>query len=225
MRHFPLAQWTDFVRGLLPEADRRAMRDHASGCAGCRRTRDLLGRVWTIGRADGRYEAPAYAIRCARAISSLRQPESVQLLPKVLARLVYDSFREPQPAGVRGRQRLSRQALYEAGEYSLDLRLESGTDGRVALIGQIASRRNPARSMKNVPVLLLEDKEIVASSVSNEFGEFHMGYSPRGHLRLYVPVQDGKSIQVALGSIPRRDASRRKVARETRRSRTTGKKP
>jgi len=65
-------------------------------------------------------QVPQYALRCARTIFILQQPQKVQILPRIPVRLLYDSFREPLPAGLRTQQRLSRQALYQAGDYSLD---------------------------------------------------------------------------------------------------------
>lgn len=56
--------------------------------------------------------------------------------------------------------------------------------------------------MAEVPVLLVSGKEILAQSVSNSLGEFHLEYSPTKHLRLYVPVsQAGKRIEVPLNQL------------------------
>src|SRR5437879_12818410 len=96
----------------------------SSGCRKCRRTTDLLHKVEAATRSDSQVHVPDYALRCARAIFFLQQPEKVQILPRMPARLLYDSFREPLPAGLRTQQRLSRQYLYQAGDYSLDLWLE-----------------------------------------------------------------------------------------------------
>ncbi len=107
-------------------------------------------------------------VRSVRRIFILQLPEKVRLLPPVPARLLYDSSREPLPAGLRTQQRLSRQALYQAGDYSLDLRLESerGTS-RVALVGQIQNRKQPGKRLGGVPVLLVSGKQILAQAVSN----------------------------------------------------------
>ncbi len=170
----------------------------ASGCRKCRHTTELLRKVAATARSDSQVQVPDYALRCARAIFLLQQPEKVQILPRVPARLLYDSFREPLPAGVRTQQHLSRQALYQAGDYSLDLRMEneSGTS-RVTLVGQIQNRKEHGKRLGRVPVLLVSGKQILAQAVSNSLGEFQMEYAPTQRLRLYVPVrQAGKSINV-----------------------------
>src|SRR5712691_10568158 len=199
MNHFELHQSADFVRGLIEESAQVTMERHlASGCRKCRQTTDLLHKVVAATRNDSRIQVPDYALRCARAIFLLQQPEKVQILPRIRTRLLYDSFREPLPAGVRTQQRLSRQALYQAGDYSLDLRLEneSGTS-RVTLVGQIQNRKQPGKRLGGVPALLFSGKQVVGQAVSNSLGEFQMEYAPTKRLRLYLPVrQAGKRIKV-----------------------------
>ena len=206
MKHFDIAKWTDFVRGSPGEAERAAMQAHlASGCRKCRHTAELLRKVAATARSDSQVQVPDYALRCARAIFLLQQPEKVQILPRVPARLLYDSFREPLPAGVRTQQHLSRQALYQAGDYSLDLRMEneSGTS-RVTLVGQIQNRKQPGKRLGGVPVLLLSGKQVLGQAVSNSLGEFQMEYAPTKHLRLFVPVrQAGKRIELPLNHFAR----------------------
>lgn len=190
MNHFSLEEWTDFARRLAAKDQQKAMEAHlAAGCRKCRRSLDLIAAFGDAARAAAGYEAPYYMVRCARAIFALQQPEKIHILPRVLARLVYDSFREPLPAGIRSQQRLSRQALYEAGDYRLDLRLEQERGGSsVSLVGQIENRREPQKKVGQIPVLLASGKEVVAKTLSNHFGEFQFTYKPKTGLRLYVPV-------------------------------------
>src|SRR5713101_6306137 len=154
MKHFELAEWTDFVRGLIEKSARLPLEHHlVSGCRKCRHTADLLRKLVIAARNDS--QVPDYALRCARAIFLLQQPENIQILPRIPARLLYDSFREPLPAGLRTQQRLSRQVLYQAGDYSLDLRLENERGSPwVVLVGQIQNRKQPGKLLGEVPVLL-----------------------------------------------------------------------
>ena len=201
MKHFDISQWTDFAREVVTGADRAAMETHLSslGCDRCRATLDLVRRVVAVARAAGRYTPPEYVVRCAKAISALQRPQRTRF-PGLVARLVYDSFRDPVPAGMRSEDRVSRHTLYEAGNFYLDLRLEHdrGTP-LVTLVGQLANRKDPHSSMAQAPVLLMARKDIVAHAVSNPFGEFQMEYAPARHLRLCVPLDpSGKRIEVSL---------------------------
>src|SRR3989441_634666 len=199
MKHLDLIQLTDYICGATAEAQAAAMEAHlASGCQKCRLTADLLHKLAAAARSDSQVQVPDYALRCARAIFLLQQPEKVQILPRIPARLLYDSFREPLPAGLRTQQRLSRQTLYQAGDYSLDLRLENERgSSRVALVGQIENRKQPGKRLESVPVQLLSGKQVLAQATSNSLGEFQMEYEPSKHLRLHVPArQAGKRVDV-----------------------------
>src|SRR2546425_10287918 len=117
MKHFELAEWTDFVRGLIEKSARLPLEHHlASGCRKCRHTADLLRKLVIAAHSDSQVQVPDYALRCARAIFLLQQPEKVQILPRIPARLLYDSFREPLPAGLRTQQRLSRSEERRVGK-------------------------------------------------------------------------------------------------------------
>src|SRR5204863_8914803 len=119
-----LVRWTDLARGLVDARPARsAMEAHLPGCPRCERVVSMLRGVRTTARAEAGYEPPERAIRYARAIYSLYGPEKISF-PRLIARLVYDSGRAPLPAGMRSQNRLSRHALYEAGNYCLDVQVE-----------------------------------------------------------------------------------------------------
>lgn len=200
MKHFDIAQWTDFVRGLAAADERVGMEQHlASNCSKCAATVAMLRQVVQTAQADASCEVPEYAVRNAKAIFALQRPEKVTLR-KIVAQLLFDSFLQPLPAGVRAsQQRMSRQALYQAGDYCIDVRIEHERgSANVVLVGQISSRRDPSRAMAGVPVLLMSQDRPLAQADSNEFGEFQMRYHPSQHLSLYVPVETSGEIEVPL---------------------------
>jgi hypothetical protein len=191
MSHFDIGEWADFARGLVEPSRREAMDAHlTSGCEACGRWAAVLGKTAQVARAEAGIEVPEYAVHCARAIFTLHQPERVRILSHVMSRIVFDSFAEPLPAGVRAQHRLSRQTLYEAGPYALDLRQEREHDAsRIALVGQIADRREPGRDLGGLPVVLTSGKSVVATAISNEFGEFHVEYDATRRIRLMVGIE------------------------------------
>lgn len=201
-KHFTDAEWVDQVRGDVLASEKAAMDLHLAGCRRCRRSRDLFAAVAEVARTEAAYSVPEGTFRTARAIFALQGPEKVRILPRALARLVYDSFAEPLLVGIRSQQRVTRQAMYRAGDYYVDLRMESEPETRrVSVVGQIANRRDPEHSVAHVPVVLTSDEEVVARAVSNEFGEFQLGYAPAKHLRLHVPVSSSGNIEVALNRL------------------------
>ena len=213
--HYGDSVWVDFARGLTPAAERQAVADHRAACPRCRRKAGLFEALLAACRADAEYEVPAGAVRLARSVFALRQPETVRFLPRLAARLVFDSFLEPQPAGVRGGQRISRQVMYRGGHHYLDLRLLSDPEpGRVHLVGQIADDRRPDVAPANVPVLLFSsDGSVVAHTTSDRFGEFHLRYTPGPRLKLFVPVSAKASFRVPVDGVSRVEKGPRRRSR------------
>jgi hypothetical protein len=202
--HYDRASWVDHVRGLGAPDGRAALDSHAAACAGCSRTSQLWSRLAAIGEGDARDAVPAGVLRRARRIFVPPTPEKRANPIQLLAQLVYDSFRDPLPAGLRAEDRPS-QIRFEAGPYSLDLHLnrervdrERSAAARMVLVGQIAHRGEPDKRLPLLPVLLVKGRRVVASSVSNEWGEFHLEYDPRARVRLQIPVGENKRIEVPL---------------------------
>ncbi|HWQ52481.1 MAG TPA: hypothetical protein VN442_02275 [Bryobacteraceae bacterium] len=142
-----------------------------------------------LAAGEARYNVPDFAVHCARAVYALEQPREVRILDGLIGRLVFDSFREPLAAGVRSQQRISRQSLYEAGDYAVDLRQEyERGSSRVNVVGQIADRKVRGGSLEGVKVVLSSGNSVLARAVSNRYGEFHMEYTPARDLRLEIGV-------------------------------------
>lgn len=201
MKHYESTEWLDYLRGFVGEARRGEMESHlATKCAKCTANVTQLQKLMATAQAEAQYEVPEPAVRMAKAIYALQRPAEVQLLPKVLAKLVFDSFREPALEGVRGQQRITRQAMYEAGDYCVDIRMEQERGATtVALVGQIVNRAVPEQKIADVPILLMAGKDVLGRARSNQFGEFQLEYEPRQPLSLHVPVERaGQEIEVRL---------------------------
>lgn len=201
MKHFDLTEWADYVRGVT-DAQTSALEDHLrTGCSACAGLVARLRAVVELAAVDEQYEPPPHALRFARAAFSLREPEPRWGLPAVVARVVFDSLEAVAPAGVRGPvEEISRQTLFEAGDYAVHLRFEqpAGTS-RVRLVGQVSDRRAPDPPFAHVPIVLAHGRTVVARSLSNEFGEFQLEYEPRTALTLHLSVSDGSQrIKLAL---------------------------
>ncbi len=223
MNHFDETQWVDFVRGVKPRAMRTAMTVHLqTGCPRCQHIERVLRNIAAAAKAEPGYQPPERAVRNVRAIYALQRPEKFSSFRRVVGRLLYDSFREPLPAGLRSRQFLARQVLYQAENYSLDLRLEHQRGGRVVtLVGQIADQREPNRPLQNLPVFLLSGKDLVAHAFSNDYGEFQLEYEPRRSLRLLIQAHQGarNRIEVNLSRIAARSNEERNLSRRADKTR------
>lgn len=220
MKHFQIHEWADYVRGLGDESLRTAMKKHLE--TGCRRCQDTVGTfeklVSTIA-ADQSPEVPAHVVHNAEALFAMYPPEQVTFAHKI-ARLVHDSFRTPLPAGVRSQRGMNRQALYQSGDFCVDVRLDHERGAKtVSLTGQLANRKNPAMMLRDVPVALMSGKQLVASAKTNEFGEFQLHYEPKGRLRLHLPIKPaGQWIEVSLGELNEEQRQTDRPPRKDRRA-------
>jgi hypothetical protein len=201
MKHFGIAQWVDFARGVTPEEEGRMMREHlATGCLECRQAAAFCDKLARVCLALAPHRAPESAVRHARAIFPIRWADRPQRAVRIPIELIYDSFLVPVPAGMRASWQVGWQGLYRAGECSLDLRIEPELQSsRAAVIGQISNHRIPEIEMANIPICLRSGRLVVAETVSNRFGEFQMEYEQRGRLQLCVYLDGGtRRIQVPL---------------------------
>lgn len=203
MSHYDITRWIDYLGGLVDVQERSAMERHLTECSSCRATHDLFARFGLRLRSGLQYEIPEYVIRNARAIFPANAPAKRTLLQKLTASLVFDSLQQPALAGARSGTPGLRHALYEAGDYSVDIRLEEERGSkRVNMVGQLTLRSYTNDSLGRIPVTLMSGRKVVAEVVSNEFGEFQLSYEPDPRLKLHVPIRARKQcIELSLGSL------------------------
>lgn len=226
MKHINDGNAADLVREVASATDRRWMEQHLeTGCARCHETVAFFRAVATVAQTEAQWEPPAEALERAADIFPERRPRMAPLRHRLLPRLMYDSFREPLPVGIRSGRSVSRQVLYRAGDFFLDLWLdyEQGA-GRISLVGQVAARipENSGRAKTAeaaASVLLMDGRAVLAQAPLNRFGEFHLDYEPQPRLRLRVPLgaaQTGVELPLSRLLKPRAEANPGHSNRETR---------
>jgi CheY-like chemotaxis protein len=133
-------------------------------------------------------------------LESLFRPKEVLHRIKNAARLVFDSFLQPMPAGVRGVSQLAtRQLVYRSGSLMADLWLEPQADSpNVALVGQIADCDRPERQLDLIPVALHGPKGRIAYATTNKFGEFHFNFDFGPNVSLEIEVGGDQWVSAAL---------------------------
>ncbi len=204
MTHYGVELWVDYARDVVGDEVRAAMDAHLSGgCSRCQATRDVLGRFAELAAQDRQNEPPEQVVQRAEAIFESRRPVDLKAFTTTLARLVYDSVRDPLPAGARA-QGQPRQALYETDDHSIHIQVDRERPGRdraiprLVVVGQIVDRSQPGRRLEEVPVLLKSGRQVTATAVTNSLGEFHIECLPEAGLRLEIPVGDGSVIELPL---------------------------
>lgn len=193
IKHYGLAEWVDFTRGLLPDAERKEMRGHlGAGCSSCRELAAFCENLSGICQDMNAITVPDEVLRNARALFPRRPHEEPKRWIRIPVELIYDSFLVPSAAGLRAIWETGWQALYRAGNCSLDLRIEPALhSSRVAVIGQLSNHTVPEGRMEGIAVYLKSGRSVIAETRSNRFGEFQMEYEQQARLQLCVYLEDG----------------------------------
>lgn len=200
MRHFSLEKWADFARNVAGQHEKAAMQTHLNdGCKECAKELRLWRRVHDFGQRQPAYEVPESVVRSMKGIYAIEGKPRIRRAKTAIGELLFDSFRNPLPAGVRSISTSSRQLLYGAGDYRVDVRLEPRMDSeKVSLVGQVLNSADPESSLDAVPVVLLKGGTIVAESLTNRFGEFHLECDLERSLHLRVSLPGETELRVPL---------------------------
>lgn len=203
MKHFALEDWADFVREVVGPTRRAAMQGHLDeGCKRCLRAVAVWQSVLDISRQEASYQPPENAVRSAKAYYGVYRPQRGLSGVAKIAELIFDSFRQPLPSGVRASAVASRQLLYRLGKTLIDMRLEAGDKpNRISLVGQVLDSSQTDRGVSDIPVILLRGSESMAQTVTNQFGEFHLTFDAAPELHLRIRRGEPETILIPLRAV------------------------
>jgi len=203
-RHGSTAAAVDAGRGLTSPRGRTAARAHLASCARCRGNVKLWKSFALVTRRLRQAEPPQEVVDHAKNLAL--RPPGVTPLTRVKTFPGYERLWVPlAAAGARGAP--SDQAVYEAKEFSVDLRV-SRERSRVVIIGQIRTVRRPAKPIGKVRVTLLAGDRVVVRAFANDRGEFQVEHGDHGeHDGMWIEVapQEGRLIRIPIR--PRQMAS------------------
>ncbi len=184
--HIELRVLYDFVCGVANiDADSRA---HLENCAECQADVSWLQWLDDFGVRERDYDPPPWAQVNAENLFKLKKPGLVTIAREIVAKLVYDSFNEPLPIGVRQRDLPARQALYQTEHVQLDLKIELGEE-KGLIIGQIVSDKADME-ISGLNIELTQAGEVIGKSTTNALGEFIFQDLPKGNYELQVVLSD-----------------------------------
>ncbi len=201
MEHFAAEEWVDLVRGVVSDEDRRRMENHLeAGCPNCVAVEREWRAIIEASQREQAYQPPPEQVRLARIAFALQGPaEPVPGLVQ-MARLLFDSFLEPAPVGIRGMGAAARQIVHQAGPLMVQVEVSPSSDPPVSqgrIVGQIMNTQEPERVPCGLSVFLLQRSRI-QQVFANAFGEFQFSLDDNPALWLVVMVADADAIAVRL---------------------------
>jgi hypothetical protein len=205
MEHFSERPWADFVRGISgPEISKDIKAHLAVDCSKCKTALDAWSRVRRLASAEDTYVPPENLVRLVKlgfASEPAHQARTSTLENWTLANLVFDSFAQPLPAGVRSAALSAWQVVYESEGLTVDLRFgHRGQAKTVHLVGQVFDKRAVRVWQSNASIQLsTEQGELVATTAVNAMGEFHIEFEAHDrHLWLLVKAAERTAVRIPL---------------------------
>ena len=205
MEHFSERPWADFVRGISgPEISTDIKAHLAADCSKCKTALDAWSRVQRFASAEDTYAAPENLVRLVKlgfTSKPAHQPRTSTLANWTLANLVFDSFAQPLPAGVRSSAALSAwQVVYEAEGLTVDLRFGHRAQSKtVHLVGQVFDKRAVRLWQSDATIeVSTEQNHVVATTAVNAMGEFHIEFKPQDRLWLSVKAAERNTVRIPL---------------------------
>ncbi|HEY2548253.1 MAG TPA: hypothetical protein VGI46_19430, partial [Candidatus Acidoferrum sp.] len=196
MKHFSAEEWVNFVSQVLAADQRAAMQKHlATGCKQCKETVSLWQKVSKAAAAEADYQPSPETVRLAKAAFATSGLARSKKASQSLIEVLFDSFAQPALAGARSVVIGTRQMLYRADPYQIDIQIEPkpGTN-RLVITGQLLDLSNPDVIGQNIQVTLSNHRGHSVIASTNQFGEFSGELENSGDLELSIPGQADQSI-------------------------------
>ena len=179
-----------FAAGDLEPAARERLEAHlAAGCPACERELAAVAHLRRLAAPDALELPPAGVLARAQRIPDAARQSPVAVLAGRLAALVFDTVRDPLPQGARTAAARSRQLLYRALDYDIDVRVTAAGAGRVRVTGQVLP--GPDReidAVSGVEVAIFGPLSLARTT--NELGEFDFGQLEEGDYTLSVEADE-----------------------------------
>src|SRR5258707_15746314 len=161
MEHFTTEKWIDFVNQAVAANEKTLMENHLEqGCERCMATASLWQKVRQSATAERNYQPPEDSVRIAKAAFAGAGLKGQRKGAGSRIKVLFDSFLQPVFEGARSAGTTTRQMLYRADPFQIDVHLEAkqGTN-RILGTGQLLDLANPEMIDRNTHVLLSKMRE------------------------------------------------------------------
>lgn len=200
MKHFRTEEWIDFVNQTGSPSDLAEMEKHLrQGCKSCQQTVSRWQRVQKSAAAEKNYQPPAETLRVVKAAFVASGLRGQRKESRSRIAVLFDSFLQPVVEGARSAATDSRQMLYRADPFQIDLQIEAKPGSNNLMVtGQLLDLSNPGIAGKDVNVTLSNLRGHVVHAVSNQHGEFTCDIKNTGDLQITFASSQGEPIVISL---------------------------
>ncbi len=156
-------------------------------------------RVRKSAAAERNYQPPTDTLRIAKAAFAASGFTGQRKESRSRISVLFDSFLQPVVEGARSAATDSRQMLYRADPFQIDLQIEAKPDSSDLMVtGQLLDLSNPGIAGSDVRVTLSNLRGHVVHAVSNQHGEFTCEIKNSGDLQITFAGSHGEPIVISL---------------------------
>lgn len=212
MEHFTTEKWIDFVNQAVDANAGQLMKEHLEqGCKRCMKTVSIWQKVQQSAASEANYQPSEGAVRLAKAAFAGAGLAGHRKEAGSRVKVLFDSFLQPVFQGARSAGVSTRQMLYRADPFQIDLQVEAKPgSSRIVVTGQMLDLSNPGIIARDTRILLSNMRGQVVHTVANQFGEFSGEIDNSGDLQMTFASPGGQpiviSLREALGRLPEETA-------------------
>jgi hypothetical protein len=176
----------DLIEARVEIAETEFWMRHLSDCANCQESFKDWAMLRGQLKSSHLENAPQLAIRKAESIFRSSTVAERPKVREVIASLLFDSFKQPVFAGVRGGAASARQMVLRTEGFDVHVKIW-GNMPRHKIAGQVLSRME-STFIDGYRLHLLRDGEHVETILADRLGEFEFPEVPEGSLSLEVEL-------------------------------------
>ena len=200
MEHFTTENWIDFVNQAVDSNDKLLMERHLKqGCKRCTKTVSLWRRIQQSAASEANYQPPEDAVRVAKAAFAGAGLAGQRKGAGNRIKVLFDSFLQPVFEGARSAGTGTRQMLYRADPFQIDVQVEPKPGvNRIVVTGQLLDLSDPGVTGRDARITLSNMRGQVVHAVTNQFGEFSGEIENSGDLQMTFATPGGQPIVISL---------------------------
>jgi hypothetical protein len=200
MEHFRKEKWIDFVNQVAASNEKALMEKHLEqGCKRCMETVSMWQKVRQSAGAERNYQPPEDRVRVVKAAFAGAGLKGQRKGAGSRIKVLFDSFLQPVFEGARSAATTTRQMLYRADPFQIDVHLEAKPgSSRIVVTGQLLDLNNPEIVARDTRILLSNMRGQAVHTVANEFGEFSGEIDNSGDLQLTFASPGAAPIVISL---------------------------
>jgi hypothetical protein len=200
MEHFATEKWIDFVNQAVDTNEKQLMERHLQqGCKRCRKTVLLWQKVRQSATSEVNYQPPEHAVRLARAAFAEAGLAGQRKGAGSRIKLLFDSFLQPAFEGARSAGAGTRQMLYRADPFQIDIQVEAAAGrNRIVVTGQLLNLGSPGILDQGTKIALSNMRGKVVNAITNQFGEFSGEIENSGDLQMTFASPSSPPIVISL---------------------------